>query len=116
MEASELAFEEGRAVVWLKDGRGLSILTQARNAVIEEAEQYDPLVMIYGRYDRARAGDGTYEVAAITRDNEPGGLIDCDWEEYLTDDHENSRWTTYGYVPETVLMEHINRVGVADGP
>lgn len=99
----DLEFEEGRAVVKLDDEHWLSILNTDRTAVLQEARQDAFNSMYWGSpFTDAQAGEGTYEVAVLTGEEERSrqDIIDPTWEQYL---YRDGSWLLYRFVPFAVI-------------
>jgi hypothetical protein len=109
MMGLNLIFDEGRAVIPLADGTALSILNEDRDEVIREARVYSISAIPGTPFPLTRCDAETYEVA-LTNDEEGGcaGPIPG-WEEY--DNYDEGEWTTYGYVPESLIEEYVTKVG-----
>lgn len=104
----ELEFDRGRAVVALPGELWLSILSEERNALLQEAYDAEPLARLLGApWPMARAGDGTFEVALIDAAGRCAGEIP-EWASSETEDRAtSSHWITYGYVPLAVIEEYV---------
>jgi hypothetical protein len=109
VRAMELTFTDGQAEIPLADGTTLSIINSDRDAVLREARKWN---FGLGPFPMTRAGVDTYEVALKTEDDSPAGEIPG-WDAYDNGDQEWSAWTTYGYVPLSMIEEYVEKIGRA---
>jgi hypothetical protein len=107
------AWGDGRTVVYLANGVGLSIITAARNAYIREQKRWSPSALLHGwEVTDVMATAGTFEVGAIRADGEfdrRGLNPSPGWQE----DHHDG--VVYINVPAEQINAYVASIGVRDG-
>lgn len=112
----ELEFEEGQAYIHLSDGTNLSVLSEARLEYTRSHPEIQIgllLGMINPEHAMIHANDvdETFEVALVDDDGECVGAVNSpEWEQYAI---RAIGWVAYNYVPRQLIMDLIEKVGVA---
>ena len=109
MLKEDLAWDTGRAVIALNDGRQLSILNEERQDYLDE-QKYTSVSWLRGEpWIDIQADEGTWEVAIMVDDIVEHEIL-ADWVHYHVDDGTGSG-IVYGYVPEDVVIDYANKFG-----